>query len=191
MEGIPRDRRRLEPLDPKLDTRLASADELIEQLGLAPIGGEGGWFRRVAEGGPVMEIPARRTRRRAWSSIVALFTPERFSAFHRLAVDELWCFQAGDPIDLFQLRASGGVSRVRLGFDSGVANDTRLQAKVSAGAWQAARVADDGRWSLVACVCVPGFLTQDFELADRAALAAIHPRKAGLIARLTRASALP
>ena len=59
-----------------------TADEVVRLLQLEPLDPEGGFFRRTAEAGM---IPPGGSRR-AWSAIYALFTPEGFSALHRLLV---------------------------------------------------------------------------------------------------------
>jgi len=116
--------------------------------------------------------------------IFALFTPAGFSALHRLAVDELWIFQAGDPLELWCLSGDGRATTTTLGPD--LAAGQRWQAPVAAGLWQGARVADGGRWALVTCVTVPEFRWEDFQLGDRAELVARFPSRADEIRRLTR-----
>jgi predicted cupin superfamily sugar epimerase len=155
-----------------------SAADVIRLLQLEPIPGEGGYFRRTAEGAFV-ETP--RGPRPAWSTILALFTPEHFSALHRLASDELWCFHAGDTLELWALGA-GEVQPIRLGVTPG----ETLQYAIRARTWQGARVADGGQWSLVTCVVVPGFDWKDFELGERAALMRELPGAGDLVPRLTR-----
>jgi hypothetical protein len=78
------------PLTPENYT----ADEVAARFGLAPLEPEGGFFRRTAESDTI--LPGGR---RAWSVIYALFTPEGFSALHRLAADELWFFHMEAALD--------------------------------------------------------------------------------------------
>ena len=73
------------------------------------------------------------------------------------------------------------------------------QAVVPGGCWQAARlVLGDGAasgdgalpsdgvdWGLVSCVVSPGFIYDDFELAEREKLLAAYPDQAEVIAALT------
>jgi predicted cupin superfamily sugar epimerase len=179
----------------KLAPDTHSAEEVIKLLDLAPLEREGGFFRRTAESSsmvfppnisaqPSPGSPQTHAPRRAWSAILALFTPECFSALHRLAADELWFFHAGDSLECLRLFADGRGSRSKLGLDATAGE--RAQDVVSAGVWQGARLVAGGRWALVSCVVVPEFAWHDFELGDRAKLAAAHPEFAPDIAALTR-----
>ncbi|WP_442890751.1 cupin domain-containing protein [Congregicoccus parvus] len=148
------------------------------ELGLEPIPEEGGWFRRTAEGrvGP--------DGRAAWSSIVALFTDEGFSALHRIDCDEVWTWIAGDPLRCVAIDSGGGVLERMLGRSS--ADGTSLQWSIPRGVWQAARPCGREGWSLVSCVCVPGFVPEGFELARRDALECAYPNLGALVSEFTR-----
>lgn len=156
-----------------------TAEDIVRLLELVPLDQEGGYFRRPAE------ATARGTDgRRLWSTIYFLVTPEGFSAMHRLTVDEIWCFQAGDPIESLRLHPDGLGGWVRLGPNP--TNGDRLQDVIPAGTWQGTRLAPGGRWALVSCVVVPEFVWGDFELGDRNTLTGRYPAFAEGIARLTR-----
>lgn len=158
-----------------------TADDVIALLRLAPLPHEGGWFRRVGEG----ELRASdASGRRAWSSILALFTPDGFSALHRLVNDEIWCFHAGDPLVSLRLHPEGRGEIVTLGTD--VTADERLHDVVRAGVWQGTRLREGGRWALVTCVVAPEFRWEDFELGSRAALHASFSTWSAEIEKLTR-----
>jgi predicted cupin superfamily sugar epimerase len=160
--------------------RTHAAEDVIRLLDLAPLPAEGGWFRRTAE---AERAPG--ADRAAWSVILALFTPEQFSAFHVVqSADEIWCFQAGDPLELVQLHRGGAANVDVLGLD--LAAGQRPHAVVASGTWQAARVASGRRWSLVTCLVVPEFRWPDFSLGDRATLLAGWPAWADRIRELTR-----
>jgi predicted cupin superfamily sugar epimerase len=154
-----------------------SADEVIRRLRLEPLPHEGGFFRRTAEAASIISTP--HGPRSSWSAILALFTPGQFSAFHRLRCDELWCFHAGDPLELVLLRESAAES-IRLG------PGDQFQHAVPANNWQGAQVVRGGRWSLVTCVTVPGFHWEDFELGGRPHLQREFPVAAEVIAQLSR-----
>ncbi|RMF76269.1 MAG: cupin domain-containing protein [Acidobacteria bacterium] len=156
----------------------------IEALGLARHP-EGGWYRetwRAAARAPVAALDG--AERSLGTAIVYLLEGGDFSAFHRVRSDELWCFHAGDPLELFVLDEGGGLVRVVLG--AGAARGESFQHLVPAGCWQAARVAAGGAFAVLGCVVVPGFEFDDFELADRRDLAARFPEHAALIGELTR-----
>lgn len=156
-----------------------TAEQVVKLLRLEPLAQEGGFFRREAE------APTRGADGRlAWSTIYFLVTPNGFSAMHRLTADEIWCFQAGDGLESLRLHADGRGERVRLGLNAQAGE--RLQDVITAGTWQGTRLAPGGRWALVSCVVVPGFVWGDFELGDRASLTARYAAFAGEITALTR-----
>ena len=155
-----------EPLSP----RTHSAEDVVRMLQLAPLLGEGGWFRRIAEG---EERAGFADGPRGFATIYALFTPQAFSALHRLTMDEIWCFHAGDGLDSLRLHPDGHGEWVRLGLD--VNAGERPQDVVPAGVWQGARVVPGGRWVLVTCVTVPDFRWDAFTLGEARALSSAYP----------------
>lgn len=165
-----------------------SAADVVALLGLQPLDQEGGWFRRTAES--TLVIPGSALPeghggpRRAYSVIQALFTPDAFSAMHRLISDEIWCFHAGDPLESLRLHPEGRGEWIRLGLAP--AAGERVQDVIGANVWQGTRLVAGGRWALVSCTVVPEFVWTDFELADRVSLSAIYPAFAAGIAGLTR-----
>ncbi len=165
-----------------------TAAEVVALLGLQPLDQEGGWFRRTAESALVIPgaalVGSHGGERRAYSVIQALFTPEGFSALHRLISDEIWCFHAGDPLESLRLHPDGRGEWIRLGLAPSAG--LRVQDVVGANVWQGTRLVAGGRWALVSCTVVPEFVWTDFELADRAALTASYPAFADGIASLTR-----
>jgi len=160
------------------------ARALIGALGLVRHP-EGGWYRETWRAGARTRFPSLGGAERGLgTAIVYLLERGDFSAFHRVRSDELWCFHAGDPLELFTIDESGERARVVLGAD--VTRGEALQQLVPAGRWQAARVVAGGAFSVLGCLVVPGFEFDDFELADPRALAASFPRHAALIAEFTR-----
>lgn len=164
-----------------LSPDIYSASDVIGMLQLEPLPHEGGWFRRTGEGSG---LRADASARRGWSSILALFTPDGFSALHRLAADEIWCFHAGDALTSLRLHPGGSVESVTLGFD--LTRGERVQDIVRAGIWQGTCLRAGGRWALVSCVVAPEFRWEDFELGRRSDLQRQFPAWAETIARLTR-----
>ena len=75
-----------------------TVDALTERLRLEPLPLEGGLFRQTWVG-------EERDGRPVGTAIVVLLAAEggHFSALHRLPIDEVWYFQAGDPIELLLL----------------------------------------------------------------------------------------
>jgi len=75
---------------------------------------------------------------------------------------EMWLFHAGSPVLLRTASDEGAeIATIRLGGD--FLAGQQPQHLVRPGEWQAAEASDG--WSLVACVVVPGFSFDGFELA--------------------------
>ena len=157
-----------------LSSTTHTAEQVVRLLGLEPLDQEGGYFRRTAQSESL-----RPDGRHEWSLIYSLFTPEGFSALHRLKGDEIWCFHAGDALESLRLGPGGAAAWVRLGVEC-------PQSVVAANTWQGTRLVAGGRWALVSCLVVPEFIWDDFELGERDALLAAWPREAEGIRQLTR-----
>ena len=157
-----------------------TAAEVAALLQLKPLDGEGGFFRRSAESNAILAGGDRR----AYSVIYSLLTPEGFSAMHRLATDEIWCFHAGDAVESLRLSPDGTGEWIKMGLDlpAGELPQTVVQARV----WQGTRLLHGGRWALMSCIVAPEFRWEDFELATRHQLAAAHPDFVEAICALTR-----
>jgi len=163
----------------------AEARKLISRLGLAPLPKEGGFFiptwtsqRKAADGRPL------------GSAILFLVTEDDFSALHRLGMDEIWQFSAGDPAELVRLEPRTGSCRACV-LGSDLAGGHVPQAVVASGEWQGARVvprAGPGArgWTLFSCTVLPAWDERDFELGRREALVREFPAHAGIIRALTR-----
>ena len=148
---------------------VSDGERVAELLGLEPLPGEGGLFRRT-------HIDAHS------SAIYYLLRAPDFSAMHRLAATETYHWYAGSPLRLLLLGADGQVAEPVLGPE--LAEGQRPQIVVPAGTWQGSGPA--GEWSLVGTTTAPPFDWAGFELGERAALAARHPEAAHRIAELTR-----
>ena len=110
-----------------------------------------------------------------------------FSALHRLRMDEVWMFGAGDPAELVQIDARSKACRSCI-LGPEVADGHRAQVVVPAGTWQGARLAPGGSrgWALFSCLVSPAWDETDFELGEREALVREYPAHAGTIRALTR-----
>jgi predicted cupin superfamily sugar epimerase len=153
--------------------------QLVERLGLVPLPLEGGLFRETWKG----EV---RDGRAVGTAIIVLLAAAggHFSAMHRLPIDEVWFFQAGDPIELLLLEPGRPGRVVILGPD--VLGGQELQVVVRAGTWMGARTEPGGNWSLFATTMAPGFVPSDYEPGDPDGLAAAWPDQEPLIRVLTR-----
>ncbi len=158
---------------------LPEVKKMIELYGLAPLPVEGTLYTQTyrsqqttANGGPL------------GTAIIALYCEEPYSVslFHRLSVDEVWHFYAGDPLRLVLLYPDGSSREVIMGndFEAGQA----VQFVVPAGVWQAGHMLAGGRYSLYGCTMAPGFNSSIFEGGSRSQLLAAYPQRAEDIRRL-------
>ena len=143
---------------------------------------EGGSFRETYRAPLVLQQPAG--PRAASTGIYFLLEDGEFSAFHRIASDEMWHFYDGVTLHIYEIQPNGTLHVHRLGRD--IAQGEQLQLVIPAGSWFASSVEETGGFALVGCTVAPGFDFADFELAERAALSQLFPQHAGLIGMLTR-----
>jgi predicted cupin superfamily sugar epimerase len=108
--------------------------------------------------------------------------PPSRSLFHRLPVDEVWHFYAGDPLRLVLLEPGGTSRDVIMGSEP--LRGHVVQLVVPAGAWQAGHMVEGGRYSLFGCTLAPGFTGDMFEGGTREALLRGWPDRARDIERL-------
>src|SRR5258708_38031727 len=159
----------------------------INKLGLTPHV-EGGAFGEVYRSEliiPRSSLPLFfQGSRSASTSIYFLLSQGQFSAFHRIASDELWHFYFGDPLLVYEITHNGRLVEHRLGADP--EKGESFQTVVKAVSWIGCVPAPGSEYALVGCTVAPGFDFADFELADRTALARQYPEHAGLIHKLTR-----
>ena len=151
------------------------AAELIAALGLQPHP-EGGHYNEVFRSAMPVQTADGRPGRVALTSIDFLLQPGQFSAWHRVASDEVWHLLEGPCLRLWlappDLAAFGHV-------DLGpVAAQHRPRHVVPAGWWQAAEPLDG--YAYVGATVGPGFDFADFtfgrdDMPLRAALQAQRP----------------
>ena len=161
------------------------AQHWINHLGLSPHP-EGGYYRATYKSDLTIARSALPSSyqgdRSASTAIYFLLDGRDFSAFHRIASDEVWHFYAGSSLVVYVIDPDGDYSELHLGGGS----DEVFQAVVKAGCWFASRVKSAAGFALVGCTVAPGFDFADFELATRAELVAAHPQHRKLIEELTR-----
>jgi predicted cupin superfamily sugar epimerase len=122
------------------------------------------------------------------TAIIALYCdePPSHSLFHKLPVDEIWHFYAGDPLRLVLLYPDGSSSDVIMGNDP--LKGQHVQFVIPAGVWQAGHVLGGGRYSLFGCTMAPGFTDDMYEGGTREHLLQLYPERAADINRLGCAS---
>lgn len=116
------------------------------------------------------------------TAIIAMYCdePRSVSLFHKLTVDEVWHFYAGDPMRLILLYPDGSSRDVILG-NNPLAGQ-QVQFVVPAGVWQAGHMLAGGRYSLFGCTMAPGFSSAMFIGGAKAELLARYPNRAADIA---------
>jgi predicted cupin superfamily sugar epimerase len=165
-----------------------TVEDVRKALGLEPLGAEGGFFAETYRSDARMPATAfgiqQPGERSLASGIYYLLTANTFSAWHRLACDELYHFYLGDPVEVLLLDPNGPARAVSLGLD--LAAGMRPQALVRRGIWQGSRLVVGGRFALLGTTTSPGFDRSDFELGDRRSLLAAFPAYREWILALTR-----
>ena len=151
---------------------------LIARFGLSMLPSEGTLFAstwrstgNLAGGGP------------HGTAMIGLYCndPLSQSLFHRLPVDEVWHFYAGDPLRLILLFSDGTSRDVVLGPDPLCGH--HVQFIVPAGVWQAGQVMAGGRYALFGCTMAPGFTGSMYEGGVLETLVAQYPDRAVDIGR--------
>ena len=168
-----------------------TAQAYIEALQLLPHP-EGGFYKETyrsdctVQPQPATSLSSSQLApvRAASTGIYFLLEHGNFSAFHRIASDEMWHFYAGDALEVLELPETGELVITHLGTD--LAKGETFQHVVKANTWFASRVAPGGAYALVGCTVAPGFDFSDFQLADRVHLSSQFPKHTEVIAVLTR-----
>lgn len=120
--------------------------------------------------------------RNAMTSIYFLLQHGEFSAFHRIASDELWHHYDGGILCIYEITPDGELVKHLLGTEG----DARPFAVIRAGSWFGSRVEEEGSYTLCGCTVAPGFDFADFEMAERGVLQQEYPQHAAVIGELTR-----
>jgi predicted cupin superfamily sugar epimerase len=162
-----------------------NAEYWIDHLGLNPHP-EGGYYRATYKSDLAIARSALpdgfHGDRSASTAIYFLLEGRDFSAFHRIASDEVWHFYAGSALVVYVIDPDGKYSELYLGNGSGEV----FQAVVKAGCWFASRLKDPAGFALVGCTVAPGFEFADFELAKGSELIVTYPEHRALIEEMTR-----
>ena len=118
------------------------------------------------------------------TAIIAMYCdqPLSQSRFHRLPVDEVWHFYAGDALRLVLLYPDGSSTDVIMGNDP--LKRQLVQFVIPAGVWQAGHMLEGGRYSLFGCTMALGFTDDMFEGGTRDHLHRLYPNRTRDIDRL-------
>jgi len=164
---------------------MRSAKYWIDRLSLNPHV-EGGAFSEIYRSELLLPqnvlSDEHKGARNAMTSIYFLLETGQFSAFHRIASDELWHHYDGGILIIYEITPDGRLVTHKLGTE----DDANPFAVIKAGSWFGSRVEMPASYTLCGCTVAPGFDFADFELADRDALSAIYPTYRAIISELTR-----
>jgi predicted cupin superfamily sugar epimerase len=177
---------------------MLSAEEIIQKLELIPLPEEGGFYKETYRSIDNIDVSGigdyESSKRKCYTSIFYLITPEEFSALHRVKSDELFHFYMGDPCEMIQIDTEGDLKKIILGND--LQNNERIQQIVPKNFWQGLRLLDqieggfENRnlfgWSLLGATVAPGFEFEDFEVQSRKELIDTFPSHEKEIIRYTR-----
>jgi hypothetical protein len=136
------------------------AAELVAQLGLQPHP-EGGYYREVFRSPDTVQTVDGRGARSAITTIDFLLARGQFSAWHRVASDEVWHLLEGGPLRLWLVPPS--LDRIEHVTLDTVGKDSAPRHVVPANCWQAAEPLDG--FAYVGATVGPGFDFADFSFA--------------------------
>ncbi len=165
---------------------MITAQEVIDALHLEKHPSEGGYFYETYRSPEIVSSLDR--GQRSWSTAIYYLLSDEtgvFSEMHRLALDEVFHFYLGDPVEMLHLYPDGRGERVILGTD--LVTGMRPQVVVSGGVWQGCRVLG-GKYgfALMGTTVAPGFEYSDYESGCRGQLVQAYPQFTEQIAVLTR-----
>ena len=163
---------------------MITAEEIIKLLNLQKHH-EGGYFMETYRSGKVVTDPQRGQRSYS-TAIYYMLTPDSFSEMHRLAVDEIFHFYRGDPVEMLHLYPDGSGKRLLLGKD--IERGMQPQVLIPSEVWQGARLLPGGTFgfSLMGTTMAPGFEYPDYQSGGKQELTRQYPHFKDLITELTR-----
>lgn len=163
-----------------------NAKYYIDKLGLTKHV-EGGAFKETYRADLIIRNSALTNNfkgdKNASTGIYFLLEHGQFSAFHKIASDEMWHFYDGDTLTIYEIESSGALITHKLGRNLEVGET--FQCVIKAGNWFGSRCEIVNGFSLVGCTVAPGFDFADFELANKNNLIKDFPHLSNLIEEMT------
>ncbi|MFA6845719.1 MAG: cupin domain-containing protein [Sphaerochaetaceae bacterium] len=135
---------------------ILKAQDIIEKLGLLPLEGEGGYFRKIYTHRSGAEILG--------GTIYYLITPASFSSLHWLPTDEVWYFLEGSPLNQLVLFPDGRNSMTILGFAKEGHTPVTI---VPGGCWQGTKMGCKEGYALCATTMVPPYVAERYKKGNR------------------------
>lgn len=121
--------------------------------------------------------------RMLWSSTYFLLKDRDTSVFHSIKSDEIWYYNSGTAVIIYIINEKGELHREKLGLD--IDRGEQPMVLIPAGSIFAAEMDGTG-YSLMTCMCSPGFDYADFSIAERSNLLEKYPAYETIIKRLTK-----
>ena len=140
-----------------------TSEDYIQHLQLIPHP-EGGYYKETYRSPLEIYVEGFDDLRSISTSIYFLLEKGQESALHRIKSDEIWFFQDGDSIEIFELDEHNNEVITSLG--KNITQGDVLQYVVKAGRWFGSRLKPESSFCLVACQVSPGFDFRDFELLN-------------------------
>jgi predicted cupin superfamily sugar epimerase len=160
---------------------LQTAAYWIAYLNLQPHP-EGGYYKEVFRSEHLINRLGSSAIKRAITSIYYLLEGTDFSAFHRIASDELWYFHKGSPLTIHAIDESGVYEAHQLSDEP----SGNLSVAIKTGLWFASEISNNEGFALVSCAVAPGFEFSEFEMGDKQQLKSQFTQHADLLDRLCR-----
>lgn len=139
-------------------------DEVIAALGMEPLTGEGGMYKKMFRSDEALPdglLPGRKGAHVVYGSILYLLTRDSVSRMHRLPTDEIWHFYLGAACETTVLCPDGTGYKNLLGHD--LLHGEMPTALVPRGCWQGTRIVGDGEWALLGTTMAPDYEDCDYE----------------------------
>ena len=158
---------------------MLTAKQIIDELGLVPLAGEGGMYLQTYLSNCSLD------GKPAGSAIYYLLTADSFSHLHRLTGDEVYHFYLGDAVEICELKPDGSHCISYLG--NNLLSGERPQHTVLAGVWQGSRLKPGGSWALLGTTMCPAYDDDCYEHGDAEMLSKQYPAAQAYIKALTGA----
>lgn len=165
-----------------------TAEQVIKTLNLQPLDIEGGYFKECYITGEKYlhkHLPQRFDGDRYFGgAIYFLITEGSQSPFHKLNVNEIWSFCAGDAAVQTTIDKAGILRQTILGKD--ILNGQSLMGSIPAESWQSTRLIPGGKWALYILTTAPKFEYSDYTGAADSDIIKKYPKYENILTEFCR-----